>query len=66
MEFKTWLDQTKTDEPTLEIFIMKLESYFSDSGFNGSEFERKVSIGVQKIDAEVDELLKIESDAESE
>lgn len=66
MEFKTWLDQTKTEETNLEIFIVKLEPYFSDSGFNGLEFERKVAIGLQKIDTEIDELLKSESDAENQ
>jgi hypothetical protein len=66
MEFKTWLDQTKTEEANLEIFITKLEPCFSDSGFNGLEFERKVNIGLQKIDTEIDELLKPESDVENQ
>jgi hypothetical protein len=66
MEFKTWLDQTKTEETNLEIFITKLEPFFSDSGFNGLEFERKVSIGLQNIDIEIDELLKPEIDVENQ
>jgi hypothetical protein len=66
MEFKTWLDQTKIEEGNLETFIIKLEPYFSDFGFNGLEFERKIAIGLQKIDTEIDELLKQESDAENQ
>lgn len=66
MEFKTWLDQTKIEEVNLETFIIKLEPYFSDSGFNGLEFERKVAIGLQKVDTEIDELLKPESDVENQ
>lgn len=65
MEFKTWLDQTKTEEANLEIFITKLEPFFSDSGFNGLELERNVAIGLQKVDSEIDELLKPESDVEN-
>lgn len=65
MEFKIWLDQTKSEESNLKIFITKLEPYFSDSGFNGLEFERKVAIGLQKIDTEIDEFLKPESDVEN-
>lgn len=66
MEFKTWLDQTKIEEANLETFIIKLEPYFSDSGFNGLEFERKVAIGLQNIDTEINELLKPENDAENQ
>ncbi|SFH76932.1 hypothetical protein [Halpernia frigidisoli] len=66
MEFKTWLEQTKIENTNLETFIIKLEPYFSDSGFNGLEFERKVAIGLQKIDTEINELLKPENDAENQ
>ncbi len=66
MEFKTWLDKTKIEEQNLEIFVNKLEPYFSDSGFNGLEFERKVTIGLQKIDIEIEELLKPEINVENQ
>lgn len=66
MEFKTWLDQTKIEEQNLEIFINKLEPYFLDSGFNGLDFERKVAIGLQKIDADIEELLKPEVNVENQ
>lgn len=66
MEFKTWLDKTKIEEQNLEIFVDKLEPYFLDSGFNGLEFERKVTIGLQKIDIEIEELLKPEINVENQ
>ncbi len=66
MEFKTWLDQTKIEEQNLEIFINKLEPYFLDSGFNGLDFERKVTIGLQKIDVDIEELLKPEVNVENQ
>ena len=65
MDFKNWLTQTKTEEPTLESFITKLAPYFTDSGFNGIEFERKVTLGLLKVDADIDELLKPEPDVEN-
>ena len=64
MDFNSWLNQTKIDEPELEPFITKLESYFSDTGFKGNVFERKVTLGLNKIDTEIDELLKPEPDVE--
>ena len=65
MDFKSWLNQTKVDEPELDSFIIKLEPYFSDIGFRGSVFERNVTAGLSKIDTEIDELLKPTSDAEN-
>lgn len=66
MEFKTWLDQTKIENQNLEIFINKLEPYFLDSGFNGIDFERKVVIGLRKIDNDIEELLKPEVNVENQ
>jgi len=65
MDFKSWLNQTKIDEPELNSFIIKLEPYFTEIGFKGDVFERNVSTGLSKIDFEVDELLKPEPDAEN-
>lgn len=66
MKFNTWLDQTKIEDQNLEIFINKLEPYFLDSGFNGLDFERKVAIGLQKIDIDIEELLKPEVNVENQ
>ena len=65
MDFKSWLNQTKVDEPELDSFIVKLERYFSDIGFRGNVFERNVTAGLSKIDIDIDELLKPTSDAEN-
>jgi len=65
MDFKSWLNQTKIDEPELNSFIIKLEPYFTEIGFRGDVFERNVSAGLSKIDSEIDELLKPEPDAEN-
>ena len=65
MDFKNWLEQTKNNEPRLSTFILKLDSFFTDSGFNGIEFERKVTVGLRKFDSEIDELLKQEPNVEN-
>jgi len=64
MDFNSWLNQTKIDEPELEAFITKLEPYFSDAGFKGNVFERKVTLGLNKVDSEIEELLKPEANVE--
>jgi len=64
MNFNSWLNQVKIDEPELEPFITKLEPYFTDIGFKSSEFERKITIGLDKIDSEVEQLLKPETNVE--
>ncbi|WP_457617555.1 hypothetical protein [Lutibacter sp.] len=64
MNFNSWLNQTKIDEPDLELFITKLEPFFSNVGFKGAEFERKVTLGLSKMDSEVEELLKPEPNVE--
>jgi hypothetical protein len=64
MDFNSWLNQTKIDEPDLESFITKLEPYFSDVGFKGNVFERNVTVGLKNIDLEIEDLLKPEPNAE--
>ena len=65
MDFKSWLEQTKINEPRLITFIPKLDPFFTDSGFNGNEFERRVTLGLRKYDFEIDELLKPEPNVEN-
>jgi hypothetical protein len=65
MDFKSWLAQTKIDEPELNAFITKLDPFFTDAGFNGIEFEKKVLLGLMKINSDIDETLKPETDAEN-
>lgn len=64
MNFNSWLNQAKIDEPHLETFISKLAQYFSDGGFKGNAFERSVTLGLNNIDSEVEQLLKPEPNVE--
>lgn len=64
MDFNSWLNQVKIDEPKLESFITRLEPLFTEVGFKCSEFQRKVTIGLNKIDSEVEQLLKPETNVE--
>ena len=64
MDFKSWLCQIKLDKPNLDAFITKLEPFFTDAGFNGFEFEKKVTLRLQKLNDEIDESLKPISNAE--
>lgn len=63
MEFKDWLAQTKTDKQELDLFIDRIEPFFVESGFNASEFEKRVTIGVNGIDKQVEKSLMKEEDA---
>jgi len=65
MDFKSWLEQIKNDEPRLSTFIPKLNFFFSDSGFNGIEFERRVTLVLRKYDSEIDDILKPETNVEN-
>ena len=64
MDFKSWLALTKINEPKLSAFITKLDPFFTEIGFNGTEFERKVTNGLRKMDLDIDELLKPEPNVE--
>ena len=65
MDFKNWLVQTKIDEPKLCAFITKLDPFFNETGFNGTEFERRITLGLRKLDSDIDELLKPEPNVEN-
>jgi len=65
MDFKSWLTQTKIDEPKLSAFITKLDPFFTEIGFNGTEFERRITFSLRKLDSDIDELLKPETNVEN-
>ncbi|WP_254413314.1 hypothetical protein [Dyadobacter diqingensis] len=65
MDFKDWLNKIKVEDTELASFITKIETLFTGTGLNISEFERKVAIGVKKIDVEIDESLNLNNDAEN-
>lgn len=52
-ELKDWIAILKTEKPELNDFIVKLEGFISDSGFNASKFENAVNIGLQKKEDEI-------------
>lgn len=58
MTFQDWLLQTKVEKIELSDFIIKISPFFTENGFNGLEFERKVKLGVDSIDKKIDESLK--------
>jgi hypothetical protein len=65
MDFKTWLTSFKEEKPDLKLFVEKIEPLFTESGFNATEFERRIGIGLQKAENEINELVKVTSDAEN-
>ncbi len=52
-ELKDWIAEIKTEKPELNDFIIKLEGFISDTGFNASKFENAVTLGLQKKEQEV-------------
>lgn len=60
MSFNEWIENLKNEKPELKPFLEKISVFFNDEGFNAATFEKKVNIGLQKIDGEVDEFLKPE------
>ena len=60
MDFKQWLLQTKLDKPELSDFITRLDTFFTDTGFNSVDFERKIDLGLKKIEKDVENTIKIE------
>ncbi len=57
-EIKDWLSITKQEKPELTGFITLLERYFSEDGFNASEFEKAVDADLKSVENQVRELLK--------
>ncbi|MCP1385210.1 hypothetical protein [Runella salmonicolor] len=52
-ELKDWIAGFKIDKPELNDFVVKLEGFISDTGFNTSKFENAVAIGLQRKEEEV-------------
>ena len=57
-ETKDWLSTLRQEKPELSGFITLLEGYFSEDGFNASEFEKAVDAGLKSVEGQVRELLK--------
>ena len=61
MNFKDWLTQAKSEKPELDEFLTKINPFFTDAGFNGLEFEKRVTTGLKNIDTEISKSLIPES-----
>lgn len=57
-EINDWLNTTKQEKPELKGFITLLESYFSEAGFNASDFEKRVDADLNSIEKQVRKLFK--------
>lgn len=64
MDFNSWLSQVKIEEPELSSFITKLESCITDSVFKGDLFNRRVSLGLTRIDSDDEQSLIPEQNVE--
>ncbi len=59
-----WLTQVKTDVPELKDFIIEVESFFSDTGFNVNQHEKALETTLKAFKDEVKESFKTEDDVE--
>lgn len=57
-EIKEWLTTIKQEKPELNDFIILLENYFSETGFNALEFEKAVDAELNSMDEQVRKFLK--------
>lgn len=57
-EIKDWLSTTRQEKPELSGFVTSVEGYFSEDGFNASEFEKEVDANLKSVDNRVRELLE--------
>jgi hypothetical protein len=64
-EIKDWLSTTKQEKPELSDFITSLDSYFSEDGFNASEFEKVVDKDLKSVENQVKMLLKDDEHVEN-
>jgi len=65
MTTKDWIIKTKTENPELINFIIKLERFISDSGLNTTKFEKAVEASLINIELEVAKTLKPDKIAEN-
>lgn len=63
-QINSWLDSIKQAKPDLNDFITNAHSYFSDSGFNATDFEKRVDQELAAFENEIKEALKTTDNAE--
>jgi hypothetical protein len=62
-DIKNWLNNAKQEKPELSEFITTVEIYFSETGFNTSEFEKAVAINLIILEKQVKKSLEDEENA---
>jgi hypothetical protein len=62
-DIENWLNNTKQEKPELSDFIMLVESFFSETGFNASAFEKTVTAKLNLLKKHVEKSLEDEENA---
>ena len=65
VDFKEWLNGLKSEKPELSDFITRLTPFFSESGFNSSDFEKRVNKGLKQKENEILQLLSKPNDSQA-
>ena len=63
-EIEEWLNITKQEKPELNDFIVSLDGYFSETGFNASEYEKAVDIDLKYLKEQMKKLLEDDEHAQ--
>ena len=53
-----WIETERVSNVESRSFLKKINPYFQETGFNAAEFERKVNIGLKKVESDIDNSLK--------
>lgn len=65
VDFNKWLNELKSEKPELSNFITKLSPFFSESGFNSTDFEQRVNNGLKQKETEILHLLSKSNDSQA-
>jgi hypothetical protein len=60
MTLQEWINQEKVSSPELNDFLGKIAPYFLESGFNATELERKIRLGIIKAETDIEDSLKLD------
>ena len=63
-EIEEWLNITKQENPELNDFITSLDGYFSETGFDASEYEKAVDADLKSLKGQIKKLLEDDEHAQ--
>lgn len=63
-EIKEWLNITKQEKPELNDFIDSLDTYFSETGFNASAYEKAVDAELKYLKDQMKKSLEDDGHAQ--